>query len=95
MLTYCAILWFTRAKVQIFSELLCDYGVKYAKSGRGCMIFILARLGLVSYIMLYLYYILSLLTLPLTKLPQRLYVYAIIAEILFHYLCLASERMSG
>ena len=59
------------------------------------MIFILARLGLVSYIMLYLYYILSLLTLPLTKLPQRLYVYAIIAEILFHYLCLASERMSG
>ena len=69
------------------------------------MIFILARLGLVSYIMLYLYYILSLLTLPLTKLPQRLYVYAIIAEILFvdalapRRDCsrgtIASEKMSG
>ena len=59
------------------------------------MIFILARLGLVSYIMLYLYYILQLHALPLAELPQRLYIYAIIAKFLFHYLCLASERMSG
>ena len=35
------------------------------------------------------------LALPLAELPQRLYIYAIIAKLLFHYLCLASERMSG
>ena len=47
------------------------------------MIFILARIDLVSYMILYLYYILSLLTLPLAKLPQRLYIYAIISKFLF------------